>query len=74
MGNNNPYKDEEFMMKYKNLQTDFMAETPLFDTKHMKFPLSTSGMKIVDATGKRVKLAGGNWSGGHAERHCVSGL
>ena len=31
-------------------------------------------MKIVDATGKRVKIAGGNWSGGHAERHCVGGL
>lgn len=31
-------------------------------------------MKIVDSTGKRVKLAGGNWSGGHAERHCVGGL
>jgi hypothetical protein len=31
-------------------------------------------MKIVDATGRRVKLAGVNWSGGHAERHCVGGL
>jgi hypothetical protein len=31
-------------------------------------------MKIVDATGRRVKIAGGNWSGGHAKRHCVSGL
>jgi aryl-phospho-beta-D-glucosidase BglC (GH1 family) len=31
-------------------------------------------MKIVDSTGRRVKLAGVNWSGGHAERHCVGGL
>lgn len=31
-------------------------------------------MYIVDATGRRVKLAGVNWSGGHAERHCVGGL
>jgi len=31
-------------------------------------------MSIVDATGRRVKLAGVNWSGGHAERHCVGGL
>jgi len=31
-------------------------------------------MKIVDKTGKRVKLAGVNWSGGHAQRHCVGGL
>lgn len=31
-------------------------------------------MAIVDKTGRRVKLAGGNWSGGHACRHCVAGL
>lgn len=29
---------------------------------------------IVDSTGRRVKLAGGNWSGGHMCRHCVDGL
>ena len=29
---------------------------------------------IVDRTGRRVKLAGANWSGGHAQRHCVGGL
>jgi hypothetical protein len=28
----------------------------------------------VDATGRRVKLAGGNWSGSHLTRHCVDGL
>jgi hypothetical protein len=31
-------------------------------------------MRIVDETGRRVKLAGVNWSGGHAERHTVGGL
>ncbi len=31
-------------------------------------------MKIVDQTGRRVKLAGTNWSGGHAERQCPAGL
>jgi hypothetical protein len=31
-------------------------------------------MCIIDSTGRRVKLAGGNWSGGHMERHCVDGL
>ena len=31
-------------------------------------------MKIVYATGRRVKLAGGNWSGGHMCRHTVDGL
>ncbi len=29
---------------------------------------------IVDNRGQRVKLAGGNWSGGHMARHCVGGL
>jgi hypothetical protein len=31
-------------------------------------------MAIVDMNGRRVKLAGGNWSGGHASRNCVGGL
>jgi endoglucanase len=31
-------------------------------------------MAIVDSTNRRVKLTGGNWSGGHALRHCVGGL
>ena len=31
-------------------------------------------MKIVDNKGRRVKLAGGNWSGAHMCRHCVDGL
>lgn len=51
-----------------------MKEEPLFHVEDIKFPLSTQGMKIVDATGRRVKLAGGNWSGGHMCRHCVDGL
>lgn len=49
-------------------------EAPLFDVEDIDFPLSTKGMAIVDTKGRRVKLAGGNWSGGHATRHCVSGL
>lgn len=31
-------------------------------------------MKIVDATGRRIKLAGGNYAGSHMIRHCVNGL
>ena len=31
-------------------------------------------MAVVDTKNRRVKLAGGNWSGGHAARHCVGGL
>jgi hypothetical protein len=56
------------------MQKDFKSEVPLFDAEKIKFPLSTSAMKIIDATGRRVKLSGGNWSGAHAERHCVGGL
>ncbi len=40
----------------------------------MKFPLSTKNIKIVDATGKRVKLCCVNWSGAHMCRHCPDGL
>jgi hypothetical protein len=54
------------MHHYNKLQKDFVAETPLFDVAEIKFPLSTSKMKIVDKTGRRVKLSGVNWSGGHA--------
>jgi hypothetical protein len=52
----------------------FAKDDPLFHAEEIKFPLSTDQMKIVDATGRRVKLAGGNWSGGHMCRHCVDGL
>ena len=41
-------------------------ETPLYDVDEMEFPLSTQGTKIIDAKGRWVKLAGANWSGGHA--------
>ena len=54
------------MTKYIQLEEDFKREVPLFDVKDIAFPLSTRGMMIVDKTGRRVKLAGGNWSGGHA--------
>ena len=55
-------------------QISFHSELPLFDVHEISFPLSTHGMKIVDQTGRRVKLAGTNWSGGHAERQCPGGL
>lgn len=74
MGNTNHYKDPQVMTNYLRLQQEFTAQTPLFDVADIQFPLSTKGMRIVDRTGRRVKLAGGNWSGGHAKRHCVGGL
>ena len=46
----------------------------LLNPDDITFPLSTSGMVIVDSKGRRVKIAGANWSGGHLGRHSVSGL
>ena len=46
----------------------------MFNVEDISFPLSTQGIKIVDSKGRRVKLAGGNWSGAHMCRHCVDGL
>ena len=40
----------------------------------VNFPLYTKNAKIVDSRGRRVKFAGGNWSGAHMCRHCVDGL
>ena len=37
-------------------------------------PLSTSGRYIVDAHGRRVRLAGVNWYGAHEDDGVVSGL
>lgn len=37
-------------------------------------PLATSGRWIVDATGKRVKLAGVNWAGAHQDNMVPGGL
>jgi len=62
------------MKNYNNILLDFAHEHPLFHSEDIKFPLSTKLAKIVDSTGRRVKLAGGNWSGGHMCRHCVDGL
>ena len=63
------------MTQYRDLLAEHVkADEILFDAEEVAFPLSTSGMKIVDSKGRRVKLAGANWSGGHMERHCVSGL
>ena len=74
MGNYNYVDDKEYMLDFYRKEKAFLQQTPLFDIEEIKFPLSTSGMSIVDSTGRRVKLAGVNWSGGHAERHCVGGL
>ena len=62
------------MLGFYQKEKQFLNDQILFDVEQIKFPLSTNGMKIVDATGRRVKIAGVNWSGGHAERHCVAGL
>lgn len=51
-----------------------VQKPPLFNVEDITFPLSTNGIQIVDSTGRRVKLAGGNWSGCHLCRHCVDGL
>lgn len=53
---------------------EFSKHDPLFHVEDIEFPLYTDRMKIVDSKGRRVKLAGGNWSGGHMCRHCVDGL
>lgn len=66
--------DKVLMSRCSTLESHFREETPLFHVEDIKFPLSTHNMKIVDATGRRVKLAGGNWSGGHMCRHTVDGL
>ena len=62
------------MLEFYKKEKDFLQSTTIFHPEDIQFPLSTSGMKIVDQTGRRVKLAGTNWSGGHASRHCVAGL
>ena len=63
------------MKVYQQLETTITKkEKILFDIEDVKFPLSTRGMYIVDESGRRVKIAGANWSGGHMERHCIAGL
>ncbi len=52
----------------------FKNQKPLYNVEDIKFPLSTYKDRIVDATGRRVKLAGGNLSGAHMRRHCIDGL
>lgn len=58
---------EQHMVHHGNKQV-------ISKVSEIKFPLSTDHAAIVDSTGKRVKLAGTNWSGGHMARHCVDGL
>ena len=40
----------------------------------MEMPLSTNGRFIVDADGRRVRLAGVNWYGAHEDDGVVPGL
>jgi endoglucanase len=40
----------------------------------VSFPLKTSGRYITDSAGKRVKLAGANWAGGHEDLMVPGGL
>ena len=42
---------------------EFLTSPTLFEIEDIVFPLSTKGMMIVDKNGRRVKLAGANWSG-----------
>lgn len=66
MGNSVDHTANQKLMNAHNKHAlDFMKSTILFNVEDIHFPLSTSGIKIVDADGNRVKLAGGNWSGGH---------
>lgn len=74
MGNVDLTGDIKVMAKHEEFVSDFKSHSPLFNIEDVKFPLSTRGIKIVDATGRRVKLAGGNLSGAHMCRHCVDGL
>jgi hypothetical protein len=46
----------------------------ILNTEEIIFPLFTEKSKIIDGRGRRVKLAGVNWSGAHMCRHCVDGL
>jgi hypothetical protein len=73
-GSLNLYTDYEYMDQYNLLQSEFKKRNKIFNIDSIRFPLSTKDMAIVDSNGRRVKIAGGNWSGGHASRHCVSGL
>lgn len=74
MGNTNYHSDPDWMLQYIQHQKTFRKQEPLFEVRDIRFPLRTKGTSIVDRTGRRVKLAGANWSGGHAARHCVGGL
>lgn len=75
MGNKTDYTTNQTLMsKHSSNHMEFVNSNKLFHSKDIKFPLSTKNALIVDANGKRVKLSGTNWSGGHMCRHCVDGL
>lgn len=65
MGNVDLTSNQHLMSSHNKFVLDFIQKPILFNVEDITFPLSTSGIRVVDATGKRVKIAGGNWSGGH---------
>lgn len=73
-GSLNLYTDYSYMHEYNLLQSEFKKQYKVYNVDSIRFPLSTKDMAIVDSNGRRVKIVGGNWSGGHASRHCVGGL
>lgn len=74
MGNTDMSANHHLMANHNKFVLDFIQKPILFNVEDIAFPLFTSGMRIVDSSGRRVKLAGGNWSGGHLCRECVDGL
>lgn len=74
MGNVDLTADPKIMQNHKEFIKDFVSHKTLYNVEDIQFPLYTRDIKIVDSTGRRVKLSGGNWSGAHMCRHCVDGL
>lgn len=75
MGNKNDFSSsKELIGEFHQHMMHYHSKEVISKASEIKFPLSTHHAAIVDETGKRVKLAGTNWSGGHMSRHCVDGL
>ena len=53
---------------------DARASGPAAEETPVSLPLSTSGRWIVDAAGRRVRLAAVNWYGTESPEHVVGGL
>lgn len=75
MGNKQDFTAEkQLMIEYEYHMSRFHAKKVVHKVEDIKFPLSTANAAIVDSNGKRVRITGANWSGGHMARHCVDGL